>query len=246
MKKHVNYWIVLLLLLTFSVSKAQENYQPGYAILNDGTRVSGSILIYDDAPWFNQRFIFLKDSVAIIGNPDVKPKKYKVDDMKFYQAGSRAFEKIHFVDAENLQLKSLGSNDHMMERLSAGRINSYRFYSYPEEVEVYMMTTPADIAEKRRLKTNELIRGFKILAIKDNTGKPKNAFDADLQKYFEDTPEVLQKYKNGTYGNEPIMVKKGLAARMVAMAMKTAFKPKEAEAIIVAFNDYNEKNISKK
>jgi hypothetical protein len=119
--------MVILLLLTFSVSKAQEAYQPGYAILNDGTRISGSIILYDEAPWFNQRFIFLKDSTQLAGDPNTKAKKYKVADLKFYQVGTRAFDKVHFVDAENLQVKSFGANDHMLERLASGRIQAHRF-----------------------------------------------------------------------------------------------------------------------
>jgi hypothetical protein len=108
------------------------------------------------------------------------------------------------------------------------------------------MVSEAEIAARRKKKTNELLRGYKILTVKDNEGKPKNAFDYDLQKYFEDTPAVLQKYQGGGYGNEPIVAKKGLAAKMIAMAKKAAFKPQEADAIILAFNDYNDKNAAKK
>jgi hypothetical protein len=246
MKNLKSLLLTTLLVVSFYVLKAQEVYLPGYAILNDGTRISGLIELYDDAPWYNQRFIFLKDSASAAANPNVAAKKYKVDEMKFYQVGARSFEKVHFVDSENLQLKSLGSNDHMVEKLSAGRINAYRFYSYPPEVEVYTMVSEAEIAARRKKKTNELLRGYKILTVKDNEGKPKNAFDYDLQKYFEDTPAVLQKYQGGGYGNEPIVAKKGLAAKMIAMAKKAAFKPQEADAIILAFNDYNDKNAAKK
>lgn len=235
----------MLLLLTFSVTKAQNAYQQGFAILNDGTRVSGSIILYDDAPWHNQRFIFLKDSAQLAANPKAKAKKYKADDLKFYQVGTRAFDKVHFVDTENLQLKSFGTNDHMLERLATGRIKAHRFYSYEADTEGFA-GTEEDFIEWKKQRTNDLLNGYKILITKDSEGKAKNAFDTDLQKYFEDTPEVLAKYKSGAYGNEPIVVKKGLAAKMIALAKKAAFKPREAEAIVVAFNDYNEKNVSKK
>jgi hypothetical protein len=237
----------LSLILSSFISKAQDTYQPGFAILNDGTRVSGLIMLYQDAPWFNQRFIYLKDSAAVAANPNgkVKSKKYKVADMKFYQVGQRRFEKVHYVDTENLQLKSLGANDHMLEVLSTGRINSYRYYSYPPDVESNFGTEEEQQAKIEKEK-NGLLNGYKILTKKDNDGKFNDAFDYDLQKYFKDTPQVLEKYQKGGYGNEPVTGKKGLGARMMAMARKAAFKPKEADAIVAAFNEYNEKNSAKK
>lgn len=245
LKKSFSYWIAFILILPFSICKAQDSYEPGYAILSDGTRVSGQIGLYDSSPWYNQRYIWLKDSAAVKSNPDVKAIKYKVDELKFYQAGARKFDKVHYVDAENLQLKSMGSNDHMMERLAAGKINAHRFYSYPADMVAYL-ATDAEIAEKERKKKNDLITGYKILAQKEGDSKLHNAFDYDLKKYLEDTPEVWEKYQSGGYGNEPVTAKKGLAARMVAMAKKAAFKPDEAAAIIAVFNDYNEKNADKK
>jgi hypothetical protein len=207
--------------------------------------VSGLIRLIEGEPWFNQRFIYLKDSAALVADPKVKGKKYKVVDLKFYQVGQRRFEKVHYVDYENLQLKSLGNNDHMLEILSSGRINSYRFYAYPPDVEANF-GTEAELDAKMAKEKSDLLRGFKILTKKDNESKFNDAFDYDLQKYFKDTPEVLEKYQKGGYGNQPITEKKGLAARMIAMAKKSAFKPQEADAIILAFNDYNEKNSSKK
>lgn len=236
--------MAVLLLLSFSVSKAQVAYQSGSAILNDGTRISGSIMLDDDAPWHNQRFIFLKDSAQLAANPKAKAKKYKADDLKSYQVGDRAFDKVHFVDTENLQLKSLGTNDHMLERLAKGRIKAHRFYTYEADTEGFA-GTEEEFIEWKKKRTNNLLNGYKILITKDSEGKVKNAFDTDLQKYFEDTPEVLAKYKSGGYGNEPIVVKKGLAAKMIALAKKAAFKPQEAEAIILALKDYNEMNADK-
>ncbi len=245
-KKHLSYSLFTLLLLSFSLCKAQVDYQPGFAILNDGTRVSGLIHLNQDAPWYNQRYIFLKDSAALAANPDVKAKKYKADELKYYKAGLREFDKVHYVDMANLQLKSIGTNDHMMERLAFGRINAHRFYSYPADVEAYVASTEEEIATKQEEKKKGLLIGYKILAQKDNENKLHDAFDYDLQKYFEDTPEVAQKYQSGAYGNEPVVAKKGLAARMIAMAKKTTFKTEEADAITAAFNDYNQKNTEKK
>jgi len=244
-KKHLPYYLFTLLLLSFSICKAQVYYEPGFAILSDGTRVSGLIGHNQDAPWFNQRSIFLKDSAALAANPNVKAKKYKADELKYYKVGLLEFDKVHYVDMENLQLKSMGTNDHMMERIAHGRINAHRFYSYPADIEVYI-DTDQEIAAKQEKKKNNLLIGYKILAQKDNENKLHNAFDYDLQKYFEDTPEVAQKYQTGAYGNQPIVAKKGLAARMVAMAKKMTFKPEEANAIAAAFNDYNQKNAEKK
>jgi hypothetical protein len=230
--------VCLLFLTGLMPVKAQDTYLPGSVILNDGSKIAGSIALYENAPWLNQRFIWLKDSTSA-----AKPKKYKVGDIKSYQVGDRAFEKVHYVDMENIQFKTLGSNDHMMEKLSSGKINSFRFYSYPEEIEVYINLSSAEVAERTQQKTDALLRGYKILSSKDGD-KLRNAFDYDLQKYFQDTPDVLEKYKKGEYGNEPI-VKMGLAAKMMSMARKAAFKPKEADAIAAAFNDYNKINSAK-
>jgi hypothetical protein len=230
--------ICLLFLTGLSAVKAQDNFKPGSVILNDGTRIAGNISLYENAPWLNQKFIWIKDSASV-----ASPKKYKVGDIKSYQVGDRLFEKVHYVDMENIQFKTLGSNDHMMERISLGKINSFKYYAYPPEVEIYINLSSAEIEEKTQQKTDELLRGFKILSSKDGD-KLRNAFDYDLQKYFQDTPDVLEKYKKGEYGNEPI-VKMGLAAKMMSMARKAAFKPKEADAIAAAFNDYNKINSAK-
>jgi hypothetical protein len=243
-KKHLSHSLFTLLLLSFSFCKAQVNYQPGFAILKDGTRVSGLIYLNENAPWSNQRYIFLKDSAAVASNPDVKAKKYKADELKYYKVGSREFDKVHYVDMANLQLKSMGTNDHMLERLAYGRIKAHRFYSYPADTEGYI-GTEEEIAVKQEEKKNDLLTGYKILTQKDNENKLHDAFEYDLQKYFEDTPEVAQKYQSGAYGNQPVVAKKGLAARMIAMAKKAAFKPEEANAIIAAINDYNNKNTEK-
>lgn len=237
--------LLLLTALSFCICKAQQNFQPGYVILADGTRKAGLIILNDEEPWYNQRRIWMKDSAEYAANPAVKPKKYIADDLKLFQVGPRIFDKVHYVDMENLQLKSLGSNDHMMERLSIGRINAHRYYQYPKDFDGFMGTK--DEFEKwKAKKKNDLLIGFKILSQKDDE-KLENAFDYDLQKYFNDTPDVLTKYQNGGYGNEPVVKKGGgLAAKMMAMARKAAFKPQEADAIVMAFNDYNQKNPVKK
>jgi hypothetical protein len=138
----------------------------------------------------------------------------------------------------------MGTNDHMLERLAYGRIKAHRFYSYPADTEGYI-GTEEEIAAKQEEKKNDLLTGYKILTQKDNENKLHDAFEYDLQKYFEDTPEVAQKYQSGAYGNQPVVAKKGFAARMIAMAKKAAFKPEEANAIIAAINDYNNKNTEK-
>lgn len=226
---------------TITIAKAQITYERGYAILKDGTKISGMIGRFEQDPWFNQRFILFKDSTEFAANPKLKAKKYRADDLQFYQLGNVSYDKVHYVDVENLQLKSLGTNDHMMERLALGRINAHKFYQYPPDTQGFI-GTEEEYIEWQKKNHNALLNGYKILVVKDKETKPKNAFDVEILKYFEDTPEVFQKFKDGAYGNEPIVQKKGLAAKMVAMAKKVAFKPQEAEAIAAAINDYNKKN----
>jgi len=240
-KNFFSFCLILSILFSISIAKAQDVYQPGYAILNDGTRVSGSIILYANAPWLNQQFIWLKDSAAFAANPKVKAKKYKVNDIQFYQVGERKFDKVHFVEMDDLHFKILGSNDHMLERLTMGRINSYRYYSYPPDIATFTGSSE----EYEAKKTNELLAGYKVLARKDNDGKFNDALNDDPKKYFEDSPEVSQKYLNGEYGNEPSAGKKGLGAKMMAMARKKTFKSQEVEGIVAAFKDYNEKNPKK-
>lgn len=238
--KKAYIFVVFLLLSCISICKAQD-YQPGYVILNDGSRVGGLIALNSAEPWYNQRYIRMKDSAAFAADRNVKAKRVKADDMKLYEVAGRVFDKVHYVDMQNLQLKSMGTNDHMMERLSTGKIVAHRFYQYPADVRLYM-DTEEEVARKEKEKKDALIEGYLILAQKGDD-KLRNAFDYDLQKYFDDTPEVLEKYKSGGYGNQPL--KKGFAARMVAMAKKTAFRQDEADGIIGAFNDYNAKNTAK-
>ncbi|MDB5147068.1 MAG: hypothetical protein JWQ57_1088, partial [Mucilaginibacter sp.] len=62
MKKKYTF-LVFLLFIGISICKAQ-NYQPGYVILNDGTRVGGVVALNEAEPWYNQRYIRIKDSIA--------------------------------------------------------------------------------------------------------------------------------------------------------------------------------------
>ncbi|MNK06740.1 hypothetical protein D3C87_246390 [compost metagenome] len=233
--------LLVVMVCTFTIAQAQVNYLKGYAILKDGTRINGLIGKFEQDPWFNQRYILFKDSAEFAANPKLKAKKYRADDLQSYQMGNLIYDKVHFVDTENLQLKSLGTNDHMLERLATGRINAHKFYQYPPDTQGFI-GTEEEYIEWQKKNHNDLLNGYKILIAKDKEAKRKNAFDVEMLKYFEDTPEVAQKFKDGSYGNEPVTQKKGLAARMVALAKKVAFKPQEAEAIVKAINDYNKKN----
>lgn len=242
MKK--NYLILIgLFILSVLQVKAQDDYQPGFAILNDGTRVSGLISVYEKNPWFNQRFIFLKDSAQVAANPnkEVNSKKYTADELKYYKIGDRTFTKIHYVDLQNLQVKSLGSNDHMLEVLATGRINAYRFYPYPQDV-FASLVSEEDVRRQIKEDHDKKLRSWKFLVQKDNEGKYDNIFESDLQKYLEDTPDVLEKYNNGEYGNEPVSKKRGLAAKMVSLAKKATYMPMKWPGIVLAINDYNQSN----
>lgn len=233
--------VFLFLVCGLSVCKAQDGgpvYRPGMVILKDGTKISGMILLDDNAPWYNQRHIWFIDSAAYAANPDARGKRYRADDMQMYRVGTRIFDKVHYVNTENLQLKSLGTNDHMMERLTVGRITSHRFYDYPADYRADSGTQEKLDRDEAQEKT-DLLKGYKILCVKDDETKQQNAFDIDMLKYLADVPAVQQKYQAGGYGNQPIVAHKGLAAKMIAMAKKTAYKPEEADAIIAAFNDFN-------
>lgn len=242
-----NLLVICFLLFTAVSLKAQDSYQPGFAILNDGTRVSGLISLYEKAPWYNQRFIYLKDSATVAANPgkDVKSKKYVADDLKYYKVGDRTFTKIHYVDLENLQAKSLGSNDHMLEVLALGRIKAYRFYAYPQDVYV-TFGTEDDVKKQIQNNTDDLLSHWKMLTQKDDEKKYRDAFDYDLQKLFGDTPEIWEKYKKGGYGNEPISEKKGFAAKMMNMAKKATYSHMQWESLVAAISEYNSKNTAGK
>jgi len=233
--------LVANLCLFATLTNAQITFLKGHAVLKDGTKINGQIGKFENEPWFNQRYILFKDSAELAANPKAKSKKYKVDELETYQVGETIYDKIHFVNIEKLQLKSLGTNEHMLPRLAKGRINAHQFYSYPNDVYIFQ-GTEEEYKEWKKGKENEILAGYKILITKDQETKAKDAFDADLLKYFEDTPEVFQKYQAGGYGNEPVTKKKGLAAKMVALAKKVTFKIEEADAIALAINDYNAKN----
>ncbi len=236
----------LCLALSFSsfLAKAQDSFQPGYAILSNGTRAPGLIMFFAKTPWHNQRYIWMKDSAEVAANPnkEIKAKKYNVDDLKSYKVGEHSYEKVHYLDLEKLQVKNLGTNDHMMEKLTSGKITSYRYYSYPSDM---FAGSKASIDEEIRKENNDLLNNWHFLAKKENDEKYRDVFDYDLQKYFEDTPEVLQKYQAGGYGNEPVTQKKGLAAKMMAMAKKATYSRMQYETLVAAIDDYNAKNAGK-
>jgi hypothetical protein len=231
----------LLFAATMLVCKAQEEkwmYRPGSVTFNDGTTVNGLVRIYDTMPWYNQRYISFIDSAAYAANPKVRGKKYRADDMQQYKVDYKIYDKVHYVNIENLQLKSLGRNDHMMERLCIGQITAHRFYDYPPDT-YGEIGTEEQIRQSEEKRKNDLLRGYKVLCVKDGEKKQENAFDIDLLKYLAAVPAVQKKYQEGGYGNQPIVEHKGLAAKMLAMAKKAAFKQEEADAIVLAFNDYN-------
>lgn len=237
------FYVVLALIFVSGtlVCKAQDEqrtFYPGTVTFKDGTKANGFIGIYDGQPWYNQRFIRFVDSATYAAHPKSIGKKYRADDMQMYQAGTRIFDKIHYVNTENLQLKSLGSNDHMMERLSQGRITSHRFYDYPEDVS-FDYGSEEKLKQDEEKRKNDLLKGYKILCVKGDEKKQQNAFDMDVVKYLADVPAVQEKYQKGEYGNQPVVPHKGLMSKMVAYAKKNAFKEAEATAIIAAFNDYN-------
>ncbi|MEN0056434.1 MAG: hypothetical protein AAGC65_22330 [Mucilaginibacter sp.] len=242
MKKNYLILICLFILSVLQV-KAQGNYQAGFAILNDGTRISGFIFMDANDPWSSQNHIYLKDSAAVAANPnkEIKAKKYNADELQYYKVGDRTFTKIHYVDLQNLQSKSLGSNNHMLEILNLGRINAYRFYPYPQDT---FSSIGSDLTVEQQIKRDhdDKISHWKFLVQKDNKGKYDNIFESDLQKYFEDTPEVLKKYNDGEYGNEPVSKKKGLAAKMMSLAKKATYMPMKWQGIVLAINDYNQSN----
>jgi hypothetical protein len=237
--------IALFFISGLSVCKAQWVYRPGTVTFKDGTKVNGLIRLEDDMPWYNQRYIWFIDSASYAGNPNVKGKKYRADDMQMYQVGTRIFDKVHYVNTENLQLKSLGSNDHMMERLTLGRISSYCFYNYPPDT--YAESGSEEKIERDEEKRkNDLLNGYKILFRKNDEKKLQNAFDIDMLKCLADVPAVQEKFQTGGYGNQPVVAHKGLAAKMIAMAKKVTFKQEEADAIVAAFNDYNAQGVPAK
>lgn len=246
--KKFNIVLILFLVSSALFCKAQEQprmYQPGTVTLKDGTRIKGFIKLYDSNPWYNQRYIWFIDSASYVASPNVKGKKYKADDMQMYQVGARIFDKVHYVNMENLQLKSFGTNDHMMERFTVGRITSHRFYDYPADT--YSDSGSEEkIQQDEEKRKNDLLNGYKILCVKDDEKKQQNAFDLDMLKYLADVPAVQEKYQKGDYGNQPIVEHKGLMAKMIAHAKKTAFKQAEADAIVAAFNDYNAQSTSAK
>jgi hypothetical protein len=229
---------LLIMLITIAV-RAQDTYQPGYVLLANGTRIGGYIQYNDKAPWYNQRYIFIKDSAAVAANPNASAKKYTVDELKSYVVGNRLYTKVHYVDYDNLQMKSLGANDHMLETFATGRINAYRFYTYPKDF--YIGTSDAELRDRMKKDNDELLRNWKMLIRKDNNSNYKNAFDEDMQKYFADNAEVLAKFQNGEYGNEPVSTKTGLAARMIAKAKQTAYGHARWETWVAAITDYNQK-----
>jgi len=233
--------LFLFMGLGLSVCMAQDDpfvYRLGTVTFKDGTVVSGLVRLHDDAPWYNQRYIWFIDSASYAANPNVRGKKYRADDMQMYRVGNRIFDKVHYVNIENLQLKSLGSNDHMMERLTMGTITSHRFYDYPADATMDY-GTEEKLEQDEAQRKHDLLAGYKILCTKGDETKERNAFDIDLVKYLAEVPAVQDKYQTGGYGNQPVVAHKGLMAKMIAQAKKTTFKQEEADAIIAAFNDYN-------
>jgi outer membrane protein OmpA-like peptidoglycan-associated protein len=236
--KKIYLLAVLLLAISFTICKA-DGYQSGFVILKSGKRISGQIKLYKNAPWKNQRFIWLKDSAALAANPNVSPKKIYASDMKFYQAGSRQFVKVTYVDQANIKLRNLFTNSWMLERVSNGRFVAYMYYSYPPEFFDYFFADSKGDQTEPAGNDNAMIK-YRIIFKKDNAKHFVNAYSYGLASYFKDTPQILQKYSTGAYGNQPD-VDGSIFTRLSEICNRTIFTSHaETNGIIAAFNDYNQ------
>jgi len=236
--KKIYFLTVLLFTLFLAVCKA-DDYQPGTITLKDGQRVSGLIKLYKNAPWKNQRFIWFKDSAAYAANPGIHAKRYFSSQMKSYQVGSHTFVRVHYIDQAYINLRTLVNNYHMLERVSNGRIVSYIYYSYPPEI----FDFGDKAGEKAEIANDGQSIKYRILFKKDGARHFHNAYGYGLSAYFKDTPQVLQKYKNGEYGNEPTVTGASLYDRIAMLCRRTIFtSQKESKGIIAAFNDYDHIN----
>lgn len=235
--KKIYFLAIVLLTLSLSVCKA-EDYQPGFVILKNGKHVSGLIKLYKNAPWKNQEFIWFKDSAAYAANPSVAAKKYYSSDLSFYQAGSRQFVKVHYIDQANIKLRNLYTNSSMLERVSNGRFVAYMYYSYPPEFFDYFFADPKGDQTEPAGNDNAMQK-YRIIFKKNNAKHFVNAYSYGLAKYFKDTPEILQKYSSGSYGNQAD-VEGSFFTRIPEICNRTIFTShEETKGIIAAFNDYN-------
>jgi len=236
--KKIYLLAVLLLTISLTICKA-DSYQPGFVILKNGKRIGGQIKLYKNAPWKNQRFIWFKDSAAVAANPNAKPKKLYASDMKFFQAGSRQFVKVHYIDQAFLKLRNLYSNSWMLERVSNGRFAAYMFYSSPPEFFDYFFADPKGDQTEPAGNGNAMIK-YRIIFKKNNAKHFVNAYSYGLASYFKDTPQILQKYSTGAYGNQPD-VDGSMFTRLSEICNRTIFTSRaETNGIIAAFNDYNQ------
>jgi outer membrane protein OmpA-like peptidoglycan-associated protein len=81
---------------------------------------------------------------------------------------------------------------------------------------------------------------YRIIFKKNNAKHFVNAYSYGLAKYFKDTPQILQKYSTGAYGNQPD-VDGSIFTRMSEICNRTIFTSRaETNGIIAAFNDYNQ------
>ncbi|MHB8208055.1 OmpA family protein [Mucilaginibacter sp.] len=236
--KKIYLLAVLLLAVSLTICKA-GGYQQGFVILKNGNRVGGQIKLYKNAPWKNQRYIWFKDSAAVAANPNAKPKKLYAADMKFYQAGSRQFVKVTYVDQANIKLRNLLTNSWMLERVSNGRFVAYMYYSSPPEFFDYFFADPKGDQTEPAGNDNAMIK-YRIIFKKDTAKHFVNAYSYGLASYFKDTPQILQKYSTGAYGNQPD-VDGSIFTRLSEICNRTIFTSQaETNGIIAAFNDYNQ------
>jgi len=236
--KKIYLLAILLLAISLTICKA-DGYQSGFVVLKNGKRIGGQIKLYKNAPWKNQRYIWFKDSAAVAANPNAKPKKLYAADMKFYQAGTRQFVKVSYFDQAFIKLRNLYSNSWMLERVSNGRFVAYMFYSSPPEFFDYFFADPHGDQTEPAGNDNAMIK-YRIIFKKNNAKHFVNAYSYGLAKYFKDTPQILQKYSTGAYGNQPD-VDGSIFTRMSEICNRTIFTSRaETNGIIAAFNDYNQ------
>ena len=236
--KKIYLLAILLLAISLTICKA-DGYQSGFVVLKNGKRIGGQIKLYKNAPWKNQRYIWFKDSAAVAANPNAKPKKLYAADMKFYQAGTRQFVKVSYFDQAFIKLRNLYSNSWMLERVSNGRFVAYMFYSSPPEFFDYFFADPKGDQTEPAGNANAMIK-YRIIFKKNNAKHFVNAYSYGLAKYFKDTPQILQKYSTGAYGNQPD-VDGSIFTRMSEICNRTIFTSRaETNGIIAAFNDYNQ------
>ena len=211
---HLNKNFILSILLTLGLafsSMAQGIYQKGTIQLSKKKTMDAYIQIdwsYPQRFQTSVTYVTVKEfEKAVKKNKKIKGKmKEKLqpkDILGFSLEDGRRFEVVKYVDYTSGKLQKMMPKRLIMEKLSDGPIEVYKFYArttgkISKELADLAMDAHTDVEDRKKL--HEWIQNNFEMMVRKETKNPRNVVYINLLNYIGDNYDVKDKYDANHYG----------------------------------------------